>query len=114
MKIKHGVDVSGMHSEVWPSMMRLDSYLRGSNFSCELTITSAKDGKHSKHSRHYIGTAVDLRTWNNNYSGTQLKGDKRQDFWNVVKEVLGPDWFVLDEHTHFHCDYRPTYKKRDE
>lgn len=111
MKLKDvtRVDVENMHGAVWPAMMKLDQAWRGS-VGYELIITSAKDGRHSATSRHYLGTAVDVRTWTAYTSGVQMTGTRRKDAYNLVKTVLGDDWFVLDEKSHFHLDYRPRYK----
>ncbi len=107
--VKSKCDVSGMHHAIWPDLFRLDSALRGA-YGQELRITHARDGKHSRTSRHYLGTAVDMRTWTTSTSGIQVQGSERRKLFKLVQDVLGEDWFVLDEGTHFHLDYRPRYK----
>jgi hypothetical protein len=60
-----------------------------------MTITSAKDGKHMKDSKHYSGEAIDIRKF---------------DMKNVkvvveeIKDYLGKDFDVVEEKTHIHIE----------
>ena len=40
-------------------------------------------------------------------SGVQLEDSRRMALVTALKTFLGPDWFVLDEGTHIHIDWRP-------
>jgi len=57
-------------------------------------ITSLREGNHMSGSLHYEGLAFDFV----HYSRL-----KTSDF----KEVLGPDWDIVDETDHIHCEYDP-------
>jgi hypothetical protein len=63
-----------------------------------LTITSANDGEHMKHSRHYYGDAVDLRSRN--------LIDKHQ-MTDELQEVLPQDYDVIIEKDHIHIEWDP-------
>jgi len=65
-------------------------------------FTSGRDGKHSKGSDHYLGRAIDLRTWYWFFKPSKVRELERR-----LKEVLEPlGWFVLRERTHIHLSYR--------
>lgn len=66
--------------------------------SRELEVTSAVDGKHSKHSRHYVGLAFDIRQW-------YLPRIDR--FVSELQRQLGINYDVVREDTHIHCEYDP-------
>jgi len=102
----HNVLVSGIHPAILQDLFRVDEWCRR-NIGYELVITSCTDGKHSKASRHYIGTAVDVRTWTTPDSGVQIADAQRTDLAAKLNRFLGKDWFVLDEGTHLHIDWRP-------
>ena len=68
-------------------------------FGSDLTITSLNDGKHSRTSRHYAGTAWDVRTWG-------IKG-KEEIVCQKLREALGLHYFVLFEGDHIHISYKP-------
>ena len=107
MKLKSNhVSVEGLHPALLPHLFRIDGWCRR-HLGYELIITSCTDGQHSPTSRHYLGTAIDVRTWTTPESGTQITGDARTELATKLKRFLGADWFVLDEGTHFHIDWRP-------
>jgi len=100
------VSVNGIHPALVPHLFRLDEWCRD-HLGYELVITSCTDGKHSKTSRHYLGTAIDVRTWTTPESGVQISEPRRTGLVAGLKAFLGRDWFVLDEGTHIHIDWRP-------
>lgn len=74
-------------------------------------VTSVKDGRHSTHSRHYIGLAVDVRTY-----GTRLGAIapdnavpsqvELAEAWVLrLKQFLGPDYDVVLERDHIHVEW---------
>lgn len=65
----------------------------------EITITSACDGKHAEHSKHYTGKAVDLRIRD------FPKGCSVQTWAARVQRRLGDEYFVLLEDNHLHAQY---------
>lgn len=109
MRLKSNrVSVDGLHPKMLPILFRLDAWWRKpDNFGYELILTSVCDGRHSKQSQHYRGLAWDCRTWQRENSGTQVTGEKRDQLFRKLKRYLGKDFFVLDEGTHFHIDWRP-------
>jgi hypothetical protein len=60
----------------------------------DLFVTSLRDGNHSGGSLHYDGLAFDIRP-----SDKVLLVD--------IINVLGPDWDVIYEGNHIHCEYDP-------
>ena len=62
----------------------------------DLFVTSLKEGNHSPGSLHYDGFAFDIR--------------KHEDIpLSAIKEVLGPEWDVIEEPTHIHCEFDPKH-----
>lgn len=59
----------------------------------DLFVTSIRDGNHAPGSLHYDGLAFDIK-------GQSV-------FISVIAEVLGPDWDVVDEISHYHIEYDP-------
>ena len=59
----------------------------------DLFITSLRDGNHSDGSLHYDGLAFDIRP--GIATVTELKMN------------LGPDWDIINEGNHIHCEYDP-------
>jgi len=60
----------------------------------DLFITSLRDGNHSPGSLHYDGLAFDIRY---PHSATVQQ----------IKDKLGPDWDIVPEPDHIHCEYDP-------
>ena len=63
-------------------------------------ITSAREGNHSRNSRHYSGQAIDLRT-------RDLTPDKIEKVRVKLQNSLGKDYDVVKEETHIHVEYDP-------
>lgn len=66
-------------------------------------VTSANDGSHSRHSAHYLGRALDLRTW-----GVK----SRAPFCIGLQKALAPlstsgNFFVVWESDHIHLEWCP-------
>lgn len=97
MKIKNGVDLTGMH----PATIPMDTAVeRAMAEITEPVITSGRDGKHKTGSLHYEGKAKDFRT---NYLSPIAQAALR----NRVKALLGKDYDVVLEPTHLHIEYDP-------
>jgi hypothetical protein len=70
----------------------------------ECVVTSGRDGKHSENSAHYVGRAVDLRTWN-------IPGDVQAFASNLSKALvswMGREWYVVLEESHIHLEFSMT------
>ena len=66
----------------------------------EVVITSLMDGKHMKNSKHYIGEAVDLRTYF--FSKNTVLAVAAD-----LQKELGSNYDVLVEEDHIHIEYDP-------
>lgn len=60
----------------------------------DLFVTSLRDGNHLAGSLHYDGLAFDV------------KGSSAATFVNM-REYLGPDWDIVFEKDHIHCEFDP-------
>lgn len=98
--------VRGLHPAIIPDLFRVDGWCRR-HLGYELIITGGTEHLHSERSRHYIGTDFDMRTWTTADSKAQITGQKRKKLFNKLKRFLGPNWWCLDEGSHFHCSWRP-------
>ena len=61
-----------------------------------MTITSAKDGKHSVNSLHYEGKAIDIRS-------RDMHNSSRVCYF--LRMSLGKDYDIINEKTHIHIEY---------
>ncbi len=62
----------------------------------DVWVTSLMEGKHKKHSRHYIGTAVDLRI-------RHLRSlTAKKAVATALQKALGDTYFVFLETHHIH------------
>lgn len=68
---------------------------RAVSMTYEPTCTSGLDGKHSDHSGHYYGRALDFRSRDVDYH-------LRENLKQAAQEILGPHFLVLLEQNHFH------------
>jgi len=59
-----------------------------------LCVTSFRDGNHMAGSLHYDGLAFDFVP----VSEITI---------NDIKQILGPQWDVINEQTHIHCEFDP-------
>lgn len=99
MHFKEGVSVLGLKPEItciFPAIERVYDKL-GKNAA----ITSGTEGKHSAYSRHYVGLAVDLRTY---YFNKEEIGTAAYQ----LKRAIGEDYNVRVEKDHIHVSYKPT------
>lgn len=85
--------------EIKDAMKRADNISRTA-FGREAVCTSILDGKHSKDSKHYSGNAFDLRIYI--YTKEQVN-----DFVELLKNELRPDYDVVLEDDHIHVEYDP-------
>ena len=102
-------NISGLHPAVEEILPALDGLWKD-HAGYELTITHGLDGKHSRYSRHYWGGAIDIRTHTKPGSWIQITGAERRGLLTAVKELLGNNFNVLDEETHFHVAFKPEFK----
>lgn len=105
MRLKNQtVNVRAIRKEFWAKLFVLDLFWR-QELGYELVITSANDATHAEHSKHYIGEAVDIRTWTSEKSGKQLDPARRAYILFNAMKLMGNDFRILDEDDHFHIEY---------
>lgn len=100
MKIKPGATLLGLVPQMVVALLAIrDEY---SKRNTEVVITSGNDGIHSEKSRHYAGTALDVRT--RNLPTPALDGPLIAE---TLTNNLGRDFYVLFEGDHIHVQYAP-------
>lgn len=98
MILKPGIKTLGIKPELLIALFIADGIWKENGQ--ELVITSLTDGKHKRVSRHYLGTAGDLRTY---YFTASIKKKAARE----LRKALGKDYYVKLEKTHIHCSYKP-------
>ena len=105
MRLKDdSVNIRGVHTDIIAGLFRLSPVWKQA-LGYELVITSARDGRHHPSSRHYVGCAVDIRTWVDANGSSQLDGHRRDEVCKLVRKTLsetGATFLVIDEEDHFH------------
>ncbi len=96
MELKPGVRINGIRPELTVALMVTQIVLADR----PMVVTSVTDGKHSRGSLHYAGSAFDLRTRDFGFSDTTLIRDK-------LSAALGGDFDVVLETDHLHIEYQP-------
>jgi hypothetical protein len=94
---KPGVPPDGLRPAVWHAVAEVAILFNAMGISV-LDITSTTDGQHMAGSRHYLGLAVDIRTW---------KVPNVQKLAASLRAVLGPSYDVVVEETHLHVEFDP-------
>ena len=98
MKLKDGVSTRGLRTETLFAMHVVsEAFMRAGS---ELTITSIVDGTHAYRSRHYDGAAFDFRVYH-------LNKERIDRIVAEIKDALNPDYDVVLEKDHGHCEYDP-------
>lgn len=98
LRFKKGVSLAGLQPE---ALIGIDRCLEifHDHHSLPMTLTSCRDGGHSFYSHHYKGLAWDIRVWDIQ--------EKIPQVCNELREALGEEYQVLDEHNHIHVEYDP-------
>jgi len=104
MKRKNSsVNLERLNKEMKVAMVKTENAckaIEGKKY--EITITSAKDGKHKINSKHYTGDAIDIRTRDMKYpSACTIR----------IKIEIGDDYDVINEGDHIHIEYDPKTNK---
>ena len=97
-KLKKGVIVNGIKSEMVVAMLAAYSFCQDISKDC--VRTSALDSKHSKTSLHYIGYALDFRTRDMNKSEQEM-------FRISMLGTLSDEYDVVLEGNHLHVEFQP-------
>ena len=100
MKIKPGVKIDGIKSEILIAWTIADGIYKQSDFNCVVT-SCTEEKEHKDYSDHYLGYAIDLRT----------RYFPNRGFVNQIasqlKDALGDCFLVRVEYNHIHIAYRP-------
>lgn len=98
MKLKdETVKIDGLQAPMLRACAVVDeAFLRHARH--EVTMTSAKDGKHSDESLHYKGLAGDFRT-------RDVTPNELVLIFAEVRAKLPPPYEVIDEKTHMHVEH---------
>ena len=102
MKIKDGVTMMGVKTELLIGLMVCDSVY--SKYGEELVVTALTDGKHSATSLHYNGCAADLRT-------RYFEPSEVEFVAADIRERLTVDFDVVVESDHIHLEFQPRYSE---
>lgn len=104
MRIKPGVNMTGIKPEMVPAMLALARIfdLHG----VVPVITSALDGRHGRGSLHYAGLAIDVRSKNLPDGAVKLA------VLQAIKDDLGAQYDVLleavnQDNEHYHIEFQP-------
>jgi hypothetical protein len=100
---KPSVKVSGLNPVYYTQVFIdciVDAYREFMGPDYQVVVTSAVDGKHSKHSRHYLGEAIDTRI-------IDVPQDVRglvclELSWALGDKLPGFDFHILHEKDHLH------------
>lgn len=102
MKFKKSARIFGINPVmVFAALVAGNVYKEFNNIE-NFAITSATDGKHSEGSDHYVGNALDLRTW-----GFEDMGVSVQSVAKEIESRLTPEFEVFAEPTHIHIGFDP-------
>ena len=95
MKFKHGIKIAGLQPELLFGLM-VANHIIAYEFNCDMVVTSCTDGTHCAGSKHYVGKAVDIRTYNLSNPTAVL---------NRLKFELDGLFDVVMESDHIHLEY---------
>lgn len=98
----NSVNLYGLHPMMQIANMKAAVIWHG--YGLDLVITSGNDSKHMPGSLHYHGRACDYRIWG-------MSDEIVHDVVNLLKQKLGPDYDVVLEKDHIHCEYDPSNPK---
>ena len=93
MLLKPGVDISTLRRPCRRKLNKIE------NAYPDFVITSTRHDSHSPSSLHYADLAFDVRLV---YPVKWAEIDP-----NILEAILGPDFDLLREATHFHVEYDP-------
>ncbi len=98
ISIKEGVALAGMQPETMLAILiAADICVRQ---QVNFVITSVKEGKHGKGSKHYTGHAFDMRTRHMAFS-------QRDEIVTDLRVHLGNSYDVVLESDHIHIEFDP-------
>lgn len=100
MRLKPGAKLKGIKPEIVLALLIIEPLLTRKT-GAALVITSGTDGKHSAHSHHYTGNAVDIRT-------RDIEPALRRSLAEEIHDALGDEFDVVLESDHLHVEFDPS------
>jgi len=118
MQIKPGADIRFLRWELVRYLPQMEAIFRFHEPAYIFTITSGRDGEHSRNSKHYKDGAIDVRRW---YPATsagpnipagpvqhvQLTTEQLNAIVSDLHQLLGDDFDIVLERTHIHIEFDP-------
>ena len=99
--VKPGVEITGLHLRMLDALPKIARVFEA--FGYDTTVTSGRDGEHMNGSLHYVGRALDFRTWADS-QGTQLQASGKEKICDEILREIGYDFDVIPERTHIHVE----------
>ena len=96
-QLKEGALVGNMQVPILFALWVIEPILE--SFGQKLIITEIAGGKHSSNSKHYLGQAVDIRTW------SLAAASNVHECGIALQKALGSEYFVLVETDHIHIQF---------
>lgn len=103
IRLKEGVSLRGCKSEILFALQVAEGVWT-SKGAPELVVTCGSDGRHHRGSLHYLGQAVDLRTYN---LPGGYRGQGAQEATEELQDRLGDEYDVVLEFNHVHIEFQP-------
>lgn len=100
VRLKKGASIKGIQPEMLFALIVVSPIMF--EYGQECVVTSGTDGKHSKNSKHYLGYAIDLRSWVLRDTSTEAHCAKD------MQDALGAEFLVLVEGSHIHVQFNGT------
>ena len=95
MRIENNSKLAGLCPQMVLAFIIAGDILK--RYGQEPIITCGSNGTHtSRNSKHYIGHALDLRTWDLNDPAAVAE---------IIQSALGDEFYVKAESTHMHIQY---------
>lgn len=99
MKLKKGVDITGLQPELVLGLIIAECVYR-TVANVDLMVTAVKDGKHMTGSLHYKGLAADLRS-------KDVPEAVLPALVSTLQSSLGDQFDVVFEANHIHIEFDP-------
>ena len=97
MKLKSGVKLGQIKPEIVAACLVIEPILK--RHGQELIITSCRDGRHSKNSKHYLGYAIDIRIWD------LQQHNEVEAVAILLQDALTDEYYVHVEPDHIHLQF---------
>ena len=98
MAIKEGVKLGNLQPQMVLAYAIVKPILE--RYSQKVMVTSGAEGEHSKNSKHFIGQALDFRTW------ILQEQETEETCAKVIQKALGSEYYVkLHPGSHIHVQY---------